>query len=88
VALMRGPVVYCLESPDNKGIDIFHLALSSDAGFREEPTRELGGTVRLNGQAWDTVNEKAVQVTAVPYHLWANRGAASMRIWIPAREGN
>jgi uncharacterized protein len=88
VALMRGPVVYCLESPDNKGIDIFHLALSSDAGFTEKPTAELGGTVRLNGQAWDSVNKQAVQVSAVPYQLWANRGASSMRIWIPARDGN
>ena len=85
---MRGPLVYCLESHDNKGIDIFNLMRVSDVGFTNEPTKELGGTVRLNGQAWDVLNKQPVQASAVPYHLWANRGASSIRIWIPAREGN
>jgi uncharacterized protein len=86
VALMRGPLVYCFESPDNNDIGIFQLALASNANFTEEPTKDLCGTVRLRGQAWDEVNKKEVQVSAIPYHLWANRGASSMRIWIPARE--
>jgi uncharacterized protein len=86
VALRRGPLVYCLESPDNKGMDLFQLALASNANFTEEPTKDLGGTIRLNGSAWDGVNKKAIQVSAIPYQLWANRGASSMRIWIPARE--
>ncbi|WP_398956953.1 hypothetical protein [Streptomyces sp. GC420] len=25
----------------------------------------------------------AVTLTAVPYHLWANREDAAMRVWIP-----
>ena len=84
VALMRGPLVYCLESPDNNGIDIFHLALASNANFTEEPTKDLCGTVRLKGPAWSEVDKKDVQVSAIPYQLWANRGSSSMRVWIPA----
>ncbi|MCX7011357.1 MAG: glycoside hydrolase family 127 protein [Candidatus Sumerlaeota bacterium] len=86
LALMRGPLVYCLESPDNEQIDIFNLRLTSNCTFTEEPTKDLGGAVRLNGQAWDEARKNAVQVSAIPYHLWANRGASSMRIWVPARE--
>jgi len=31
VALMRGPLVYCLEAADHEGIDIFAIALADDA---------------------------------------------------------
>ena len=26
---------------------------------------------------------RAATVTLVPYHLWANRGPATMRVWLP-----
>lgn len=31
----------------------------------------------------DQVERKSVQLTAVPYQLWANRDAGAMRVWIP-----
>jgi DUF1680 family protein len=27
---------------------------------------------------------EAIEVTAIPYFRWANRGPAPMRVWIPA----
>ncbi|HEX3789691.1 MAG TPA: beta-L-arabinofuranosidase domain-containing protein [Pseudonocardiaceae bacterium] len=30
-----------------------------------------------------TVLGKAVRLTAVPYHLWGNRGPGAMRVWLP-----
>jgi uncharacterized protein len=85
LVLMRGPVVYCLESPDNPQVDLFALSLATSAGFEEARSDVLGGTVRLTGSAWDTTKNVAIPVTAIPYHLWANRGSSTMRLWIPAK---
>jgi uncharacterized protein len=35
-ALMRGPLVYCIEQADHPGVDIRDLVLPDDADFREE----------------------------------------------------
>jgi uncharacterized protein len=83
LVLMRGPVVYCLESPDNPQVDLFSLSLAASAKFVEARSDALGGMVRLTGSAWDATKNTATPVTAVPYHLWANRGRSTMRIWIP-----
>jgi uncharacterized protein len=85
LVLMRGPLVYCLESPDNKGLDIFQVRYSPGTVFTEEATKDLGGTIRLKSNAWNEGTKKEVPVSAIPYHLWANRGSSTMRIWIPAR---
>lgn len=82
---MRGPVVYCLESPDNPGVDLFALSLTADCKLAEELTHELGGTVRLKGKAWNASENAETLVTAIPYSLWANREVSTMRIWIPER---
>ena len=85
LALMRGPVVYCLESPDNPNVDLFAVSLIAGTNFKSEPTKELGGTVRLTGQAWNSATNAEIQVSAIPYHLWDNRGKSTMRVWFPAK---
>lgn len=30
-----------------------------------------------------TMNRRAVGLTFIPYHLWANRGPSTMRVWVP-----
>ena len=44
VALMRGPVVYCLEGVDHPGVDLRAIAIKRDAKFNIVPDKEL-----LNG---------------------------------------
>ncbi len=57
----------------------------------------LGGRVRFRptGEWWPyrphaadvdaTDPTEQVQLTAVPYYTWGNRGAGAMRIWVPSR---
>ncbi len=84
LALMRGPLVYCLESPDNPGINLFDIQLAAGTAFREKPLELANGALSLAGTGWDKTQQKEVEVTAIPYHLWANREPSLMRIWIPA----
>ena len=80
VALTRGPLVYCLESIDNPGIDIFAAAIDLRS-LRPEPAPDLlGGIVVLGGRTTD-----GRPVTAIPYALWGNRGASEMTVWVAAQ---
>lgn len=93
VALQRGPVVYCIEEPDN-GANLAGLALprSSAMTARHDPGL-LGGCVVLEGAATrtkpgeslyrSTVPEiETLRLRAIPYGLWANRGEGEMRVWV------
>lgn len=100
VALRRGPVVHCLEERDN-GPNLSDVSLPLDSELRAEPgSSELGGAPVIKGQAarreWDlTGNElyrpisdssrRNVEITAIPYHMWANRGPGEMIVWINSR---
>jgi DUF1680 family protein len=82
VALMRGPVVYCLEGIDNKDIDLFKLSLPRSAELSAEHSATLlGGVTVIHAQGLDE-NKNPVKVTAIPYYAWANRGKGPMTIWI------
>jgi hypothetical protein len=49
-AIMRGPIVYCLENQDIPfGNDIELLYLTGDAKFTPIPSTELGGIIKLTG---------------------------------------
>jgi len=77
IALTRGPLVYCLESTDNPGLDIFAARLDL-ASLRPEPAPDLlGGIVVLSGHA--TAGQP---ITAIPYALWGNRGESQMTVWV------
>jgi uncharacterized protein len=107
VAIERGPLVYCLESPDQPdGVDLNRVELVLDEQPVEEQ-RELLGTpvVAVHiaasarddsgwaGAGWATLGEepapagRRVRLTAIPYHLWANRGPSVMRIFVPVQLG-
>ncbi|CAA9449632.1 MAG: GH127 / GH146 [uncultured Rubrobacteraceae bacterium] len=52
VALMRGPILYCVEGADNPGLDPRDLVLPEDAPLSEEYRPGLlGGAVVLTGEA-------------------------------------
>jgi hypothetical protein len=82
VALMRGPILYCLESADNP-FDVSQFSLpdvASVAAVRRDAL--LGGVTVLRGRG---LSEKGTSVTfqAVPYYAWANRRQGAMVVWIP-----
>jgi uncharacterized protein len=108
LAIERGPVVYCLESPDQPGVDLNHVELLADEPLVEELREDFLGqpavVARVHGIArddsawrgsgWATFGEqpahtgRRVILTAIPYHLWANRGPSVMRIFVPVAPGS
>jgi DUF1680 family protein len=97
IALTRGPLVYCAEEIDNPGGSVQTLRLPRDAGLRVEKRDELfdavvihADAVRLDTDNWagtlyrhEPPQTRPVELTAVPYFLWSNRGPGSMSVWIP-----
>ncbi|MDG3007857.1 glycoside hydrolase family 127 protein [Paludisphaera mucosa] len=87
VALMRGPIVYCLESPDNQGRvrDLF-LPEGKPIAAERRPDLLGGVTILRAGAGRLPVDGGApvdVEAVAVPYHANANRGPAEMIVWAP-----
>ncbi|MGD9146449.1 MAG: glycoside hydrolase family 127 protein [Anaerolineae bacterium] len=77
VALTRGPLVYCLESVDNPGLDLFDTEIELASLTAEFDANLLGGIWVLSGK---TAQGEAV--TAIPYYSWANRGESQMVVWV------
>lgn len=78
-AVTRGPLVYCLESSDNPGVDIFTARLDPDSLSAAFDEALLGGIVKIQGKS-----KGGETLTFIPYFLWGNRGAAQMTVWINA----
>jgi DUF1680 family protein len=106
VAIERGPLVYCLESPDQDAdVDLNRVELAADEPLREQVRADFLGEPAVlvtatgllrddtgwSGTGWGTLGEqppatgRPVRLTAIPYHLWANRGPSVMRIFVPVR---
>ena len=93
LAILRGPVVYCLEDADNS-CPVDQVAIAPDARFEErfEPDL-LGGVVvlKVKGQQEGVVEtddgfevaRRPVELTAIPYYAWDNREPGRMVVWVP-----
>lgn len=98
VAVMRGPVVYCLEEVDNgKDLHLLSLDVKAEPEVKE---CEIGGTrvegITLSGFRQEPVymegrglyrvvkeiQKNPVKLQFVPYYTWANRGENEMRVWV------
>lgn len=74
VALMRGPILYCVEEIDNPG-GIDNIAIGPDTELAPVYRPELlGGVVTLQGEG----------ITAVPFYASGNREPGALRVWLPA----
>ena len=90
VALMRGPLVYCVESCDN-GDTLRNIFIPPQANFVAEHRDDaLGGVTMIRGNVaalHGLENGKAeprpVELTAIPYACNANRGPVEMAVWMP-----
>ena len=90
VSLERGPVVYCLEWPDNEGVNIRNMLLPQNAALKAVYDGDLlNGVVTIEGSgknvtqtASGKLKETPVAVKAIPYYAWANRGRGEMAVWM------
>lgn len=95
-AIQRGPLVYCLEEADN-GATLSSISLDGAGAFTERFEESLlGGAVvvktdgfRIDEGSWNgglygsmKAGVTPVEVTAVPYYLWGNRGSGEMKVWV------
>jgi hypothetical protein len=98
IALMRGPLVYCLESAD-RGQAVRRIAVSSRSELKAEYRPDVlngvtvisGTALLMNAPIWhDSLYAAArnlqyserTEMTAMPYFANANRGAVDMAVWI------
>jgi len=95
-AILRGPLVYCVESVDNPSFDLLDLFISPDPHFSTSFDKELLGgvtVVEFDGavpegriplyRADSSIRLRRVRARAIPYFSWQNRGRSSMLVWIP-----
>ncbi|MBU3021014.1 glycoside hydrolase family 127 protein [Aestuariibacter sp. A3R04] len=98
VAVKRGPVVYCVESPDlPSGTSITDVYLPSATALTSQHQPDLlGGITTIHGEVMlrkdnapgmyrDVTKPEFVPYTAqfVPYFAWSNRGEAEMSVFLP-----
>ncbi len=91
VALQRGPLLYCLEWPDQEEQKALHLMIGEDPGFKYGFNHDILNGVgiisargfSLKAQLDGTVRKDPVTLNAIPYYSWANRGRGEMTVWIP-----
>ena len=96
IALMRGPLVYCLEEIDN-GKNLSALYVDAKTDIREEKSELFGGSIllhfhgkRIVDTEWEEdelyaehpIRWEETELTAVPYAYWNNRGMGEMSVWI------
>jgi uncharacterized protein len=96
VALLRGPLVYCAEFPDNNN-RTSNLIIPDNAAFTSEFQKDvLGGIVVVKSTAFainvdatgTKINSEAQPFTAIPFYARCNRGEGEMRVWFPRKVVN
>ena len=100
VALMRGPIVYCMEEADNgKGLHLCKLAAepNPEASMTDKVGIPMVGIttdgLRMKAEeagglyhVYSKPVYEAVKLQWIPYFTWANRGEGEMQVFIRAEE--
>ena len=93
IALQRGPFIYCVEGADNVG-SVWNVLVKPNTVFKavtykilNEPVIALQGNAELSvpAESGEGIKIHEEKITAIPYYTWANRGANSMRVWLPEK---
>ena len=93
LAIMRGPVVYCLEDVANP-CRVDQAAIAEGTSFETQFKPDLLGGVtvlKCRGRQKGIVETKDgfqvessdVDLTAIPYYAWDNRQPGRMVVWVP-----
>ncbi|HSJ86636.1 MAG TPA: beta-L-arabinofuranosidase domain-containing protein [Anaerolineales bacterium] len=77
IAITRGSLVYCLESVDNCGVDIFNVQVNLNSLEPRLEQTAMGQITVIHGKS--TTGEP---LTFIPYFLWGNRGNSQMTVWV------
>ena len=100
VAVERGPLVYCMETPDAEVDTLDRVVLDADTEFETEEAEITGRRLlALRTQALlreplgDTLyrtykpeKTSTISVRLIPYYAWDNRSRdGEMKIWMPVR---
>ena len=96
-AIMRGPLVYCLEETDNeKNLSSYYVDTKAEL-IEQYEAELLGGVVtvkakgkRILQKGWEDdrlygerkIEMEDVELKAVPYCNWGNREKGEMLVWI------
>ena len=96
VALLRGPLVYCAEFPDNNN-RTSNLIIPDNATFTTAFEKDmLGGIVVVKSTAFAVnvdatgmnIQTKEQPFMAIPFYARCNRGEGEMRVWFPKKVVN
>ena len=96
LSMERGPIVYALESIDQKKDYLFDVVIPRDSKIESHFEKNLlNGVMVLEGNAYsvekDSVNgntiEKPFTFKAIPYSTWNNRGQGQLVVWTPETSG-
>jgi len=81
VAILAGPLIYCLEDKDNPGMKMDQIVIAK-SGKLEMVKRDdlLGGVMTVKGKT-----SAGKEFIAIPYYAWSNRGPSQMDIWLKAK---
>lgn len=95
-AVVRGPLVYCLEEVDN-GENLMGIFVDDTQPLKEIFDADLwGGTVKIEAQGRKIIDNakenalyqkekpqtKPITLTFVPYFTWGNRKTGEMAVWV------
>jgi len=99
VAIQRGPVIYCAETPDlPHGTSILDVYLPYSSPLTPVYKKNLlGGLTVINGDVRIRLDNKSTRmyhplvkpqwktatIQFVPYYSWCNRGKSEMTVWFP-----
>ncbi len=98
IAVQRGPMVYCLESPDlPAGVDVSEIVVPYSIRLEAKYEADLlGGVVTLNGTALRLPRDDSalytelpqqrpelIAIKLIPYFAWKNRSISQMTVWMP-----
>ncbi|MGI6018671.1 MAG: glycoside hydrolase family 127 protein [Marvinbryantia sp.] len=97
VAVMRGPIVFCLEEADN-GKYLQQLSLKKDTKFGVKFEKDLlkgvvtitADGLRLSNEGWDentlykpyAPQYREQKLKFIPYYAWTNREVGEMLVWV------
>jgi uncharacterized protein len=83
VALEYGPFVFCAEGRDNQN-QLNKLSIPDTAVFHLEKRNDISDGMRvITGNIPAGSDHRSVTFTAIPYYAWSNRGAGTMKVWLP-----
>ncbi|HSO88906.1 MAG TPA: glycoside hydrolase family 127 protein [Draconibacterium sp.] len=90
VAMMRGPMVYCVEWPDFETKRVLNLVLPNESELQTTFKPDfLGGVSIVEAKGKNLkkaedgkIMETPQNITAIPYFTWANRGSGEMAVWL------